>query len=84
MIPKNKYIFVILIRASLQSGICSEPIIQDYLLTCIIHASSFGEMQGVESRRRSRLLRGFRNAADAQKLAHAKKWIKIYIFEHIK
>jgi hypothetical protein len=39
-------------------------------LTCIIHASGFGPMQGVESPRHSHLLRGFRHVADAQKLAH--------------
>jgi hypothetical protein len=33
-------------------------------------------MQGAESRRRSRLLRGFRNAADAQELAHPEKMNK--------
>jgi hypothetical protein len=33
-------------------------------------------MQGAESPRRSRLLRGFCNAADAQKLAHPEKMYK--------
>lgn len=38
-----------------------------------IHASSFGYMKGLESRLLSRQPRGFRNAANDQKLAHPKK-----------
>ena len=53
-------------------------------LTFIIHASGFAYIQGIESRRRRRLLRGFRNAADAQELEQLEKWIEIKNFDHKK
>ncbi len=37
------------------------------ILACIIHAFNLGQMQGVESRRHSKLFQGFRNAADGLK-----------------
>jgi len=40
------------------------------LLTCIIHESGLGQIQGAENRRHSVLFQGFRNAVDALKLIH--------------